>query len=311
MVLGVCRRLLCSRQDAEDAFQVTFLILARKAGSIREPALLANWLYGVAYRVASKARAIESRRRVMLNRIILMRTAKADRQAPASELEAALDREIHRLPPQYRAAIVACYLEGKSNRQAARDLGWPEGTLVTRLNRAKQLLRRRMSEDGKVLSASVPGGTLRRRHPAPALDPALLIAITNSAAAFARGANMTTLLSSRAATLLRPALRSAMSAKAKVIAAFVVGVAGAAAVVAARYTVPGFHTPQRHALIDSHPDLGPAALAAGRNEGDDDADSPTAAPAYDSTLSGPVWQAHQTMTAATHADYGVSKPVKR
>ena len=305
MVLGVCRRSLHSRQDAEDAFQVTFLVLAKKAASIKDPALLANWLYGVAYRVAAKARAINARRHAMLNRLILMRTAKAQSEPPAPELEARLDQEINHLPAKYRAAIVACYLEGKSNRQAARDLGWPEGTLVTRLNRAKEMLRRRLSDGERLLSASVLGGTLSR-HLTCAVHPALVASTSKAATAFALGAHATAVLSHHAALLTRIALRGALSAQAKVVAVALLTFAGAAAIVAAdRSAGATFPLRPTHAATDIHPGAWPATLAPS------DYVSLLDAPVPDSALRGPMQQARQTVSAATHANYGVTQPAKR
>jgi RNA polymerase sigma factor (sigma-70 family) len=150
MVLGVCRRVLRHRQDAEDAFQATFLVLARRASSVRRRGMLGSWLYGVAYRTALAARRLAAARKVREDRAGAMREAErtAPDDSPQPDLAEALDRELAALPDVYRAAVVACHLEGLSRREAAARLGWPEGTLSTRLSRARALLARRLSRFG-------------------------------------------------------------------------------------------------------------------------------------------------------------------
>ncbi len=147
MVYGVCRRLLRSEADAEDAFQATFLVFIRKAASIRPREKAANWLYGVAYHTAQKARDAAMKRRAK------EREAGENHRPEAAEdiwgpLLPLLDQEIHRLPEHYRLAVVLCDLEGKSHKDAALQLGWPQGTLSGRLSRARALLRRRLVRHG-------------------------------------------------------------------------------------------------------------------------------------------------------------------
>jgi RNA polymerase sigma factor (sigma-70 family) len=152
MVLGVCRRVLRNAHDAEDAFQATFLVLARKAGSIRSRQVFASWLYGVAYRTAMKARAMNAKRRAR------ERQAGERPRAESSadeELLAQLDYELNRLPDKYRVPVVLCELEGRSRREAARIVGVPEGTLSSRLAQAKKLLARRLSRYGTVAVATL------------------------------------------------------------------------------------------------------------------------------------------------------------
>src|SRR5581483_9321050 len=137
MVLGVCRRILRDSHDAEDAFQATFLVLVRKAASVVPREQLGNWLYGVAYRTALKARTARARRRRHERRAHALPAA-----APAGEsldLRPLLDQHLERLPAAYRAAVVLCDLEGRTKREAARQLGVPEGTLSSRLARGRAL----------------------------------------------------------------------------------------------------------------------------------------------------------------------------
>src|SRR5688572_12865561 len=155
MVFAVCRRVLGDRHAAEDACQAAFLVLARKAASLGRPELLANWLYGVAYRTALSARADERRRHA--------REAEAGRplaveppdEALRAEVRAMLDEEVHRLPAKYRAAVVLCYLQGYTHAEAASALGCPRGTVATRLARACQRLRRRLDRRGLAPAAGL------------------------------------------------------------------------------------------------------------------------------------------------------------
>jgi RNA polymerase sigma factor (sigma-70 family) len=153
MVLGVCRRVLRNAHDVEDAFQATFLVLVRKASSLRSRELLANWLYGVAYRTSIKARAMNAKRRIKESHAGEVPRSES---APEEGLLAQLDYELSRLPDKYRTAVVLCELEGKSRKEVARLLGVPEGTLSSRLAQAKKRLARRLSRHGLAIS----GGTL-------------------------------------------------------------------------------------------------------------------------------------------------------
>src|SRR5215471_16732616 len=132
MVQGVCRRILGNAHDAEDVFQAVFLVLARKPGSIRKPELLGNWLYGVACRIARKAR-IKSIRKVTLERRAgQMPTQDQLLELEWAELKTVLDDELSRLPEKYRAPLVLCYLCGQTNAEAAAQLGWPSGSISER-----------------------------------------------------------------------------------------------------------------------------------------------------------------------------------
>ncbi|MBI1917228.1 MAG: sigma-70 family RNA polymerase sigma factor [Planctomycetes bacterium] len=145
MVLGLCRRILDHEQDAEDAFQATFLILVRRAGSIANPDLLGSWLYGVAYRTARKARTQAARRRKQERQVASVTAAEEPPVDHAwRELRSALDAELNRLPDKYRLPLVLCYLEGLTNEEAARRLGWPAGSMSYRLARGREMLRDRM-----------------------------------------------------------------------------------------------------------------------------------------------------------------------
>jgi RNA polymerase sigma factor (sigma-70 family) len=156
MVWGVCRRVLRHYHDAEDAFQATFLVLVRKAASLASRELVANWLYGVAYQTAWKARATAARRGARERQVRAMPEPEMAEPDCRHDLGPLLDQELSRLPAKYRAAIVLCDLEGKTRKEAARQLGCPEGTVAGRLARARGLLAKRLARHG----LGVSGGAL-------------------------------------------------------------------------------------------------------------------------------------------------------
>jgi RNA polymerase sigma factor (sigma-70 family) len=169
MVLGVCRRVLRSAHDAEDAFQATFLVFVRKAGSLRSRELLANWLYGVAYRTAMKARGMKAKRRAREVQAIEMFRSELTTDGANEELLAQLDYELNRLPDKYRVPVVLCELEGKSRRDAAHMLDLPEGTLSWRLAHAKQMLARKLSRYGTVAVGALLAEGVTSARPSPFL----------------------------------------------------------------------------------------------------------------------------------------------
>ncbi len=166
MVLGVLRRLLRDPNDVDDAFQATFVILVRKAASLRRGDLMANWLYGVAYRVALRARGLAALRERKLregaDRGVLGSSTgvSQERSSELEESQLSLHAELARLPARYRAALVLCYLEGLTNDQAAERLGCPPGTLKGRLARGKAILSRRLTRRGIALTAAAIGSQL-------------------------------------------------------------------------------------------------------------------------------------------------------
>ena len=186
MVLGVCRRILHDPHAVDDAFQVTFLVFLRKAHSLRRQDLLGNWLYGVAYRTALKARGTSAKRRVDEQPLADMPGPETDEALAWRDLRPLLDEEISRLPAKYRQPIVLCYLEGRTVTEAAAQLGWPSGTVAGRLARAKETLRSRLTRRGLTLSASLLGSALSQSAPA-AVPAGLLTATIRSAAIVAAG----------------------------------------------------------------------------------------------------------------------------
>jgi RNA polymerase sigma factor (sigma-70 family) len=230
MVLGVCRRVLGNRHEAEDAFQATFLVLARKADSIARPEQLANWLFGVARRTALDARARAARRKARERRVHAISRCQikpaGDDQPDLDELQAIFDEELARLPERYRGALVLCELDGLTRRAAAR-LGIPEGTLSSRLARAKDFLRRRLVRRGLALSALALDRAFAREAQARTfVVPLSLVDSTIRAATrVAAGAALAEAASTSIATLTQGVLKAMLLAKFKGI---VLGLATAA-----------------------------------------------------------------------------------
>jgi RNA polymerase sigma factor (sigma-70 family) len=221
MVWNVCRRLVRDWQATEDAFQATFMVLARKAAAIRAPERLSCWLYGVAYRTALKARTARARRR--REQPLADQPAKT---APDWEnVRPVLDEEIGRLPGPCRTAFILCYLEGKTNDQAARLLGWPKGTVATRLARARERLRLRLVRHGVTLSAAALSAMLAPDSLAAALPPGLVAPTAKTALRFAAGQAAVMGLSSRAATLAQGVINTMFATKLKLMAALALTVA--------------------------------------------------------------------------------------
>ena len=192
MVWGVCRRTLGNDHDAEDAFQATFLILCRKAHSIKPPGMVGNWLYGVARRAALKAKALIRRRQIKEQAFAQLPARSNPSDSERSELRQFLDDELSRLPAKYRVPIVLCDLEGLTRNEACQRLGWLEGTLSGRLSRARSLLARRLLRRGFGLSAGVGATSLASSSATSAGVPPKVLAVVLEAALL-RGANPTTL----------------------------------------------------------------------------------------------------------------------
>src|SRR5437868_3907052 len=163
MVWGVCRRVLRNHHDAEDAFQATFLVLVRKAVSIASRELVANWLYGVAHQTALKARATAAKKNARERQVTEMPEPAVADQDLWSDLQLLLDEELGRLPYKYRVVIVLCDLEGKTRKEAARQLGCPEGTVAGQLARARALLSKRLTQRGVTLSGGALAAVLAQR----------------------------------------------------------------------------------------------------------------------------------------------------
>jgi RNA polymerase sigma factor (sigma-70 family) len=240
MVRGVCRRVLRHEHDVEDAFQATFLVLARKASSLGRRQALGGWLYRVAYRIALRARSEairrESRHREAAARRAPPGAAGPSADEPPGDVRAAVAEEVDRLPEKYRTPVVLCYLEGKTNAEAARRMGCPVGTVVTRLARARRRLRNRLARRGLTAAGSALAATLALPPGAPGSPPGT----ARAAALFATGPPGAVPVSGRVLLLTTRALRSLLPARLKIAAAgfLCLALAGAMPGVLARRT-PG------------------------------------------------------------------------
>lgn len=217
MVLNVCRRVLGQTEDAEDVFQAVFLLLARKAASIRKREAVASWLYGVAYRLASKARARRQCRHHHEKRAGLRRQPHRQSEVNAAwqQVQATLDEALWKLPEKYRAALILCYLEEKSHEESARQLGCPLATLRSRLTRGREKLRTVLVRSGLDLSASGFVALMASNSVQGALPPSLGQNTLRSAARFAAGESIHRVASSAVAHLVEGGLRTMLMSKFK------------------------------------------------------------------------------------------------
>jgi RNA polymerase sigma factor (sigma-70 family) len=232
MVLAVCRRVLRHEQDAEDAFQATFLVLAVKAHSVARPASLGSWLHGVAHRTALKARARAARRQAAERQARPGVEAVADPDPDWSDLRPILDEEVGRLPGRHRAAFVLCCLEGRTNAEAAGLLGCPEGTVASRLSWARRRLRSRLSRRGLAPPAGLLAAVLGGQAIAANVPPALAGDTIKAAAAVAAGQAVAGVVPLQVAALAERVLGTMFATRLWMAAAVVLGLAGAAAVAA-------------------------------------------------------------------------------
>jgi RNA polymerase sigma factor (sigma-70 family) len=218
MVLGVCRRILGGSHDVEDAFQATFLVLVRRGDSIRPRDQVGNWLYGVACRTALEARRAAAKRRLKERHVVPRTHPEEDIW---SELRPVLDRELVRLPDKYRIPLVLCDLEGVTRKEAAHQLGWAEGTVSSRLSRARELLGRRMKRHGLALS-----GVALAEGMAPAALPVSLVVSTVKAVLLTASGQTAaaSLFAANAVALTERMVRIMWIVKLKFVAAIVLGV---------------------------------------------------------------------------------------
>jgi RNA polymerase sigma-70 factor (ECF subfamily) len=215
MVLGVCRRILGHAHDAEDAFQATFLVLARKAASVARREKVASWLYGVAVRTAKEARTRAARRRAREERVSAPIHVEPPDDGFPDELRAILDEELGRLPARHRGPVVLCELEGVPRPEAARRLGVPEGTLSSRLARAKARLRDRLAARGVALPVAAVAAILAGEARATIVPLHLLESTVEAATLVAAGPTAAAGLSASAASLSEGVLKTMLVAKLK------------------------------------------------------------------------------------------------
>jgi RNA polymerase sigma factor (sigma-70 family) len=249
LVLGVCRRVLKDPDDVEDAFQATFLVLVRRAAALDGERSLGPWLHTVAYHAALKARTVAARRRAIEEQARHAAARESHATGAWDDLRLVLDEELSRLPQKYRSPLVLCYLEGKTNEEAARLLGWTKGTVSGRLARARDLLRGRLSRRGLALSA--PSLVLLVQQDASATVPVALVERTLPSAGQGKASAGVRALADGVAQTLTLTVRKVAVALLLVLLT-TMGVAG---------TLLGGRTPVRPA-----PDRVPAAAASAPSE---------------------------------------------
>jgi RNA polymerase sigma factor (sigma-70 family) len=218
MVLRVCRQVLGDSHNAQDAFQATFLVLARKADSVQKQDSVASWLHGVARRVACRVKADEARRRTHEKRVATELGERSSVEETPPESWPELHEEIARLPERYRESVVLCYLEGLSTEAAAVRLGCPRGTVLSRLARARDQLRDRLTRRGLAPTASLVAGT--GALPGAAIPTDLLDATVRMCLGFMeRQETAAALASARVVDLARGVLFAMTITKLKVLGA--------------------------------------------------------------------------------------------
>jgi RNA polymerase sigma factor (sigma-70 family) len=236
MVLNVCRSVLHHWHDAEDAFQATFLVLARKASSIRRREALANWLWGVAHHVAMKAQTAAARRRKHEAKVDERPEADPVLDMTVRELQRVLYEELHRLPEKFRTPLILCYLQGHTHDEAARQLGWSKGTVRGRLNRGREQLRSRMARRGLALSTGLVASALSAK--AASIMPLALIGSTCKASLIGAAGQVLAAdsVSPTVAALANGAIKSMFLSKCKIAitVALALGIVAAGAGVLAR-----------------------------------------------------------------------------
>ena len=225
LVWGVCRRLL-GQHDAEDAFQATFLVLCRKAASIRRREMLASWLYGVAQRTALQARRTEARRRAKEKQVVDMPEPAVFEQDLWNDVQPLLDNELSRLPDNYQVVILLCDLEGKTRKEAARQLGLPEGTVGSRLARARAMLAKRLARHGLAVSGGALAAVLSQKAASAAVPVTVMNCTIKALTAVAVGQTVTGAISITVAALAEGVVKTMLLTKLK---ATVAGVLLAAA----------------------------------------------------------------------------------
>jgi RNA polymerase sigma factor (sigma-70 family) len=208
MVLGVCRRVLRHQQDAEDAFQAAFLVLARKARTVRHAQSVAGWLFQVAFRLALRARSRAGRPTEQLTAMHEPITPARNGSLGEQDIQALVDEALNQLPDHYRTAIVLCCLEGRTQTEAARQLGTTTATINNRIKRARQLLRAFAKRRGLTLSTATLATALAGNRASAASFPLALLGSTSRAAAEFAAAGTTQGATAAALTLAQGALRT-------------------------------------------------------------------------------------------------------
>jgi RNA polymerase sigma factor (sigma-70 family) len=219
MVWCVCRRVLRSHHDAEDAFQATFLVLVRKASSIVPREMVANWLYGVAHQTALKARATTARRQIREKQVTALPEPPVAPQDP-DDLPPLLDQELSQLPAKYRAVIVLCHLQGRTLKEVAQQLDLPAGTVASRLATARTMLAKRLVRCGQVVSGTALAALLSQNGASACVPSSVASTTIEAARLYAAGqAAAAGMLSGKAVVLAEGVLRTMLLTRLKIATA--------------------------------------------------------------------------------------------
>jgi RNA polymerase sigma factor (sigma-70 family) len=225
MVMGVCKRVLRHEQDAQDAFQATFIVLVRKAASIVPREMVGNWLYGVAQQTAIRVRAMNAKRKARETLVSVMPDVAIEKCR--DDWTALLDEELTRLPAKYRVVLVLCDLEGRTRKAVAQQFGCPESSISSRLSRGRAMLARRLAKRGLVVSGEALAVTLSQNVASASLAPSLVSCTVKAAVA----AGQTAATSTKVAAIVEGVLKVMFLTKLKTLASvsFIVCVLGVGA----------------------------------------------------------------------------------
>jgi RNA polymerase sigma factor (sigma-70 family) len=261
MVYRVCWRVLQHTQDAEDAFQATFLVLAQKLRTVRKHASLASWLHGVAHRVAVRAKQQAKARRLRESRTSLADTMSPD-DVTWKELRSALDAALSQLPDKWRLPLVLCYLEGRTQEEAAKRLAWSKSTLRSRLAEARDALARRLSKCGITMPAALSAVLLSDCVTSAAPPPGLVARVVEAAADVAVGKTLATAASATVAALTEGAIKAMFMTKLKTVSVVLVAAAALTAIGIGTASFPALQarpTAQRDPVVEPKSAQQPAA----------------------------------------------------
>ena len=241
MALGVCLRALPNIHDAEDACQATFLVLARKAALVRKKSSLGSWLHGVACRVAANLKRDHARRKSREQRVDAPVPRDPAGEVTWREVQAILDQELQQLPERYRTPLILCYLECMTRDQAAQQIGVSAGSLHGRLERARDMLRERLTRRGLTLSAAMSAAVLCESVAQAALAPTFVVTSTRAALLLAAGQPLTdNVVAAHVLVLTQEVLKTMFMAKLKLGTAAVLCIGLAAALIGGSFTSLGF-----------------------------------------------------------------------
>jgi RNA polymerase sigma factor (sigma-70 family) len=215
MVWSVCRRLLANHHDAEDAFQATFLVLVRKAATVLPRERVANWLYGVAYLTAHRGQVAAAKARRRERQVATMPEPAVVEPDLWDDLQPLLDQEVSRLPDPYRVVVVLCDLEGKTRQEAARQLGLPEGTVASRLARARSLLAKRLARHGLGVSGGALAAVLSQKAASASVPSSVVSSTIKAASLLAAGQAAAVLVSVKVAALTEGVMKAMLLTRLK------------------------------------------------------------------------------------------------